>query len=269
MDEWGPASYGDAFADVYDRWYREITDVAACVARLAEVVASATPPGTPNGTVLELGVGTGRLALPLSRRGLDVTGVDASVAMLDRLRAKPGAERLRLVEGDMADLDATELGPPDPGPGFALAFVAFNTLFNLPDHESQRRCLAGLVARLAPGGRVVLETFVPDTRPDSEAEADPDPTGPTVTVSRFSPAEVVLSSATHHPRTQTIVGRHIHVTEHTAVLRPWRVCYLAPDQLVALAGQVGLVALAHWSDWQRRPFDEHSRTLISVYEARP
>ena len=112
-------------------------------------------------------MGTGRLALPLAERGLAVTGVDASAAMLERLAAKPGAERLRLVRGDMADLDATDLDRPRrPVDGVRAArsgvvLIAYNTLFNLADDAAQARCLAGAAARLAPGGRLVIETFVP------------------------------------------------------------------------------------------------------------
>ena len=94
MRGFGPGTYGDAFADVYDDWYADISDVAATVAGLRELAGE--------GPVLELGVGTGRLALPLAATGLAVHGIDASAAMLDRLRAKPGSERLVLTLGDMA-----------------------------------------------------------------------------------------------------------------------------------------------------------------------
>ncbi len=110
MSDLGPGSYGDAFADVYDRWYPDVTDASACVERLVELAGPAGE-GTEAAPrrVLELGVGTGRLALPLSARGLDVTGLDASAAMLERLSAKPGAGRIHAVLADMARLDEAGL----------------------------------------------------------------------------------------------------------------------------------------------------------------
>ncbi len=263
MAEFEPGSYGDAFADVYDQWYPDVTDVEACVARVAEL---ADAPGVGDAAVLELGVGTGRLALPLAARGLRLTGVDASAAMLERLAAKPGADRLRLVAGDMADLGATDLdaaGPDGFGPPFQVVLIAYNTLFNLADDDAQARCLAGAAARLAPGGRLVVETFVP---------ADPDPDPPPgrsaaggLSVSRVTASEVVLNASMHDLATQTVVGQHIQLSEAGTRLRPWRIHYLHPDQLDALARRAGLAGLERWGDWRATAFDEDSPTLISVY----
>ena len=289
MDEFGPASYGDAFADVYDRWYPDVTDVDACVARLAELAASGRvrrhPDGSPErAAVLELGVGTGRLALPLAARGLAVTGVDASAAMLERLAAKPGAGQLRLVAGDMADLDATDLDRPSPsgsaygppfdgsgppfdgyGPPFDLAFVAYNTLFNLVDDDAQARCLAGVAARLAPGASLVFETFVPVDPGGPDGGAGGSERADALAVNRIGPGEVVLTASRHDEQGRTIVGQHIQITEAGTRLRPWRVHYLRPDQLDHLAVGAGLVPHERWRDWHGHPFDDDSPTLISVY----
>jgi SAM-dependent methyltransferase len=121
------STYGDRFADVYDRWYADVSDVDGCVSRVAELAG--------DGPVLELGVGSGRLAIPLARRGVEVHGLDASRAMLDRLAAKPGGELVRTVLGDMA-----EIALDDPPP-FAVVLVAFNTLFNLTTEAAQRACV--------------------------------------------------------------------------------------------------------------------------------
>ena len=122
MDGYDPATYGDRFASVYDDWYAGITDAATCAALLADLADLEHHAG--GGPVLELGVGTGRLALPLSELGVQVVGVDTSEAMLAELAAKPGGESIETVVGDMAD-------PPVGDRSFAVVFVAYNTLFNL------------------------------------------------------------------------------------------------------------------------------------------
>jgi SAM-dependent methyltransferase len=158
---YGSDSYGEAFADVYDDWYAGVSPVEATVARLAELAGT--------GPVLELGVGTGRLALPLAATGLEVLGIDTSGAMLDRLRAKveargPGPGRVTGLLGDMAsDL---------PGGPFPLVFAAYNTLFNLRTVAEQERCFRAVAARLAPAGHFVVEAFVPDDPPRSGTSVD-------------------------------------------------------------------------------------------------
>lgn len=249
MDGYGPASYGDGFADVYDDWYAEPTDTAACVERLAALAA-----GAP---VLELGVGTGRLALPLATRGLDVTGVDASTAMLDRLRAKPGADRVHLVLGDMAEL---RVDPPRGHDGFGLVVVAYNTFFNLADAADQRRCLARVAAVLAPGGSLVVEAFVPD----DDAAA-----GGALEVRTVEADRVVLSASRHDPLGQLVRGQHIEVTEAGIRLRPWQVRYLRPDQLDALAADAGLGLVGRWAGWRHEPFDDTSTVHVSQYRTAP
>ena len=255
MEGYGIASYGAAFADVYDQWYPGVTDTDGCVRRLAALV----PPG---GRVLELGVGTGRLAIPLaeegSTRGVTVAGVDASRPMLERLAAKDGGDRVTVVVGDMAALETAEppLPAPPEGAAFQLAFVAYNTLFNVVDPEAQRRLVAGVGQRLAPGGRFVVEAFVP--RDDHE-------TLDRVAVRSLGADELVLTATVHDPAAQTITGQHVQITEAGIRLRPWMIRYLRPTQIDQLAEAAGLVLEHQWSDWDRRPFDEHSPTRVAVY----
>jgi len=251
VSDTGPGSYGDAFADVYDRWYAEVTDVDACVARVAEL---ASPRG---GNVLELGAGTGRLALPLAARGLSVTALDASDSMLALLRAKPGADRLRVVCGDMSHLDPAGLvaGTADGLP-FAVVLVAYNTLFNLHDEGAQRACLTGVAEALAAEGRLLVEAFVPTDDPEPSTD---------LAVSRVEPDEVVLTATTHDPAAQMIMGQHVQITPHGTTLRPWRVHYLRPAQLDALANECGLALVDRWSDWQGSPFGEDSAVHVSSY----
>ena len=140
VDGYDASTYGDRFADVYDDWYGDVTDAVACTAKVAELARAAG-----GGPVLELGVGSGRLALPLVERGLEVHGIDASPAMVERLRAKPGGDRVRVTIGDMADLDLPAAPP------FSVVLVAFNTFFNLATEAAQRRCLERVDGRARPG----------------------------------------------------------------------------------------------------------------------
>ncbi len=150
MEGYRAEAYGEAMADVYDEWYAGVSDVDATVAALTRLVAAAG-----GGRVLELGVGTGRLALPLAARGL-AGHRGRRLAGDDRPPHRPSraATRIDVVVGDMAD-DLPE-GP------FSLVFVAFNTFFGLTSREAQARCFAEVAGRLEPHGVFVLEAFVPD-----------------------------------------------------------------------------------------------------------
>ncbi len=244
MDGYGAASYGDGMADVYDVWYRDLGDVEGAVATLADLAGA--------GPVLELGVGSGRLALPLAATGLEVHGVDASEAMVDLLRAKPGGDRIPVTLGDMADV-------PTGTTRFSLAFVAYNTFFNLTSEDAQRRCLRGVRASLRPGGRFVLEAFVP--APDAPTSS--------VGVRTVALDHVVLEVTRHDRAAQAVVGQHVELREEGTRLRPWMIRYATPAQLDAMAADAGLVLDARWSDWRRTPFTDDSSTHVSVYATAP
>jgi len=247
VEGYDASTYGERFADVYDDWYGDVTDVSACTERLAALVAEAG-----GGPVLELGIGTGRLALPLAERGLEVHGIDSSPAMLDRLRAKPGAARIRLTQGDMADLDLA-----DP-PAFAVVLVAFNTFFNLATRDLQRRCIARVGDLLADGGTFVLEGFVPA---DRGAEAGRGAVSPR----RITADEVQLTVSHHDPAEQTITGQHIHLTEAGIRLRPWHLRYAFPAELDAMAAPSGLALAWRHADWHGTPFGPEASVHVSGY----
>lgn len=246
--------YGEAFADVYDDWYGESFDTEGAVAALAALTGS--------GPVLELGVGTGRLAIPLAADGATVVGIDASASMLERLRAKPGADRVLAVTGDMADVSevvraAAARGSAVPPRGYRLAFCAYNTFLNLHTEAAQQRCLAGLTSVLAPDGAVVIEAFVP---------ADPaDVPRTSLDVAKVTTDAVVLTATEHDPASQLVTGQHVELRDGEVRLRPWRVRYLTTEQLDAMATAAGLRLDARWSDWRGTAFDDDSDTHVSVY----
>jgi len=260
-----PARYGDAFADVYDEWYGDLFDTDAAVEALA---ALAGP-----GPVVELGVGTGRLAIPLAQRGLTVIGVDGSQSMLDRLAAKPGGARVHALRSDMADLFGTAeaaTGAPPAGAGprlgpdaegaFRLVFAAYNTFFNLDTEASQQRCLDQCARLLAPGAGLAIEAFVPTEGDVPRTSLD---------VRTVTLDAVVLTATEHDPDHQLITGQHVELTDAGVRLRPWSVRYLTPTQLDALAAKAGLSLAERWGGWDGRPFDDECDTHVSVYRPVP
>jgi SAM-dependent methyltransferase len=239
------ATYGERFADVYDEWYGEVSDVAATVDAVAALAG-----GRP---VLELGVGTGRLAVPLAERGLEVHGIDASPAMLDRLAAKATAAGVPVHRhrGDFADADVTVPG------GFGVVLVAFNTLFNLADAGAQRRCLANVARRLSPDGVLAVEALAP--------EPDAAPAGGAVTPTVIAADRVVLQVTQSDPEAQTVTGSVVTITEAGIRLRPWRIRWATPDEVDAMASEAGLERIERWGDWDRRPFDAESAKHVTLY----
>ena len=231
----------DGFADVYDDWYADVSDVEATVAAVA-ALASGRP-------VLELGVGTGRLAIPLAGRGLDVVGIDASAAMIEVLSAKDGGRAVRTVVADMADL------PVENG-HFGVVFAAFNTFFNLTDGAARARCARRVHEVLAPGGAFLIEGFVPPA--DGLTDGG-------ISVRNLTTERVVLSVSRHDPDSQIIEGQHVDITAEGIVMRPWALHYRTPAQLDELLSAEGFGLESRSADWTGAPFEPGADTHVSIY----
>ncbi len=235
-----PAFYGERWADVYDERHASL-DPAAAVEFLAGLAG--------NGLVLELAIGTGRVALPLAARGLVVEGVDASAAMVQRLRAKPGGNSIKVAIGDMAEV-------PVSGP-YRLVYLVFNSLFGLLTQEQQASCFRNVARVLGPGGAFVIECFVPDlTRFDRGQRME------ALDVTEDS-ASFVLS---RHDAVRQRVTTQV-VTLDGPGMRMWPVAirYCWPSELDLMAAQAGLQLTERYADWNRRPFDSASGGHVSVY----
>ncbi len=237
-----PGLFGRLWADTYDGPGNP--DPAPAVDFLA--------PLAEGGPVLELAVGTGRVALPLAARGLTVEGVEASPEMVAHLRAKPGGADLPVTIGDMADV-------PVAGP-YRLVFLVFNTLFNLVSEERQAACFRNVARVLAPGGAFVIETFVPDP-----ADFDRD--------EQVHVREVTEDSATirvhrYDRAAQTFVRQTVTFDASGVHLKPFAMRYAWPEQVDELAERAGLRLTERYADWDRSPFDADSRSHISVYRRR-
>jgi len=241
MKDYEPATYGERIADDYDRLHAHM-DPAAAVEMLTELARG--------GRVLELGVGTGRIALPLAARGVAVSGVDASPAMIERLRAKPGGDAIAVHAGDFADVLA-------PGP-FAVIFVAFNTFFALDSQDAQVRCFENAAERLAPGGLFAIEAFVPDV-----ARFD---RGQTLRTMSVRP-DVVMLEATQHDRNRQHLDAQLIALGATGTrLYPVQLRYAWPSELDLMARLAGLRLRDRWSGWDKQPFGASSAQHVSIYE---
>ena len=237
-----PSTYGDRMAGVYDEWFGEPGEAEEAAGFLAGLAGP--------GPALELGIGTGRVALPLLRRGTAVRGIDASEAMVDRLRAKPGGEDIPVTFGDFVEVGVEG--------SFPLVYVVFNTFFALLTQEDQARCFANVARRLDTGGTFVMEAFVPDpARFDS---------GQVVQTKRVGAGEVVLECSRHDPVRQRVDSQNVVVRADGARLYPASIRYAWPSELDLMARLAGLRLRERWADWSRGPFTARSGGHVSVYE---
>jgi SAM-dependent methyltransferase len=242
VDHFGPETYGDRVADVYDEWYKP-ADTAAEVALLAELAHG--------GRALELGIGTGRVAIPLAARGVEVHGIDASPAMVERMRAKPGGDAIAVTIGDMADV------PVDGR--FALVFVVFNTFFQLYSQETQLRCFANVADHLHPGGRFVIHAFVPDT---SRVEA-----GEHLAVKEASLDRVRLDASVFDAQEQRLDTTQVRITGDGIRLVHAKLRFAWPPELDLMARLAGLTLEDRWATFDKQPFTGESAFHVSVYRA--
>jgi SAM-dependent methyltransferase len=243
MTQYGPETYGEHIADVYDEWYTHLGDAEQQADFLAELA--------DGGRALELGIGTGRIALPLAARGVEVHGIDSSPAMVAKMRAKPGGGAITTTIGDMADVavDGT----------FSLVFVVFNTFFMLTTQEAQVRCFRNVAAHLAPGGRFVLGAFVPDL---SRIEQ-----GQNVGVGDVGVNTLRLDATKFDSLAQRIDVTQMRITEQGIRLVHARMRYAFVPELDLMAQLAGLTLEHRWSSFDKQSFTNESAYALSVYRA--
>jgi SAM-dependent methyltransferase len=195
-----------------------------------------------DGAALELGIGTGRVALPLAQRGVPVHGIDLSQAMVARLREKPGAAEIGTTIGDFATtrVDGT----------FRLAYLVFNTIMNLTTQDAQVACFENAARHLEPGGSFVVEVMVPDLRRL--------PPGERYVV--FDVEEGHVGIDEYDVALQGLVSHH-----YTDALNSVPFRYVWPAELDLMARIAGLAPRERWADWDRSPFTSESRKHVSVW----
>jgi SAM-dependent methyltransferase len=242
MEDYGPETYGERVADVYDTWYK-LGDTAPEAALLAELAAG--------GRALELGIGTGRIALPLAALGVEVHGLDTSPAMVAKMREKPGGDVIPVTIGNMNDV------PVDGA--FSLIFVGFNTFFALPSQEEQVQCFRSVAAHLEPGGCFLLHAFVPDT---SRIER-----GEHLSVREAGLDYVRLDAATYDRLTQRLDTTQLRITAQGTRFVHAKLRYAYPSELDLMAQLAGLRLESRWSTYDKQPFTDASAFAVSVYRA--
>lgn len=228
MDDYGPDTYGEKIADHYDERYPEVH--SSVIDRLVEIGGA--------GPALELGIGTGRVALPLAERGVEVHGIDASSSMVEKMRAKPGGGDIPVSIRNMEDLSG--LGP------FRMVYVVFNTFFSLLDQESQVRCFRSVASVLEPGGLFVMEAFVPDV-----ARFDRNQRVAAVDVGT---GFVGFDVARYDPATQTVAAQHVRIDGEGHRLFPVKLRFAYPTELDLMARLAGLSMADRWGGWEKEPY---------------
>ena len=217
-------------------------DESAAVTFLAQIAGP--------GPALELGIGAGRIALPLAARGIRVDGIELSPAMVDQLRTEPAGDQLSVTIGDFADVQV-------PGT-YRLIFVVFNTLFNLLTQEDQVRCFENVAAHLTEDGSFVVETYTPDflyrLRNNQYVDAE-----------AIEVDAVRLDVLQHYPARQMIEESHVSLSQAGVHLNPIVQRYAWPSELDLMARIAGLHLKNRWGGWNQEPFDSSSSAHVSVY----
>ena len=243
MKGYGPRTYGELNADRYDSMYEVAMEAETnlSVETLAELAAG--------GRVLEMAIGTGRVALQLAARGLSVHGIEASEEMAAKLREKPGGSDIPVVIGDMAETRSDGV--------FDLVYLVFNTIFNLTTQEAQVRCFRNAARHLRPEGVFVIETVVPDLSDYVDGQ-------------RMKGSWVNMDSARfeiaiHDPVAQTVEFQRVVINESGTRMTPHFMRYAWPSELDLMAQLAGLERRERWAWWDRSPFTADSKSHVTVY----
>lgn len=235
FDERVAARYDESAVEMFDA---EI--VGPAIDFLAEIAGG--------GRALELGIGTGRIALPLAQRGVPVHGIDLSEAMVARLRAKPGGEDIGVTIGDFATTEVEGL--------FSLAYLVFNTIMNLTTQAAQVECFRNVAAHLEPGGCFVIEVGVPGLQRLPPGE----------TIRAFDVSETRWGFDEYDVKTQGLTSHHFEIVDGRVerLSIPFR--YVWPSELDLMAQLAGMRLRERWAGWKREPFTSESRQHVSVWE---
>jgi SAM-dependent methyltransferase len=240
MPEYDVSRYGERWADAYDDFYADRADQDACVEFLRAAAGT--------GAALELGIGTGRVGLPLAAQGAAVVGIEASPSMIAKLREKPGGKDIAIHQGDFASFSL--------GRKFSLVYVVFNTIFYLAGQDEQVSCFKSAAEHLDHGGAFVVEATVPGL-------------GSNVQVADVDSDQCTLYVPERDPVTQRIVAQFVRFSVDGRVqLLPDVKRYAWPSELDLMARIAGLVRTQRWGGWCREPFTASSTKHISLYEAR-
>ena len=239
MKEYGDSTYGDQIAEIYDEFYSDYDP--ASIELLADLAGS--------GFTLELGIGTGRIALPLHEKGVKVQGIDASEAMISKLRSKPSGSEIEVHYGSFVEFKIDKR--------FRLIYVVFNTFFNLSTQEQQVRCFKTVRELLSNDGMFLMEVFVPDPCRFVDHQ--------TVRTIDLAEERVRLEVSQIDPIAQQVFSQHTLISKDGIRFHPVRLRYAWPSELDLMAQIAGLSLRHRWGTWSKDEFGKHSQMHISVY----
>jgi SAM-dependent methyltransferase len=243
-EDYTDATFGDRIAEIYDERYLPAveSDTAAAATFLHQLADT--------GPALELGIGTGRVALPLMEKGVEVHGIDASEAMVARLREKPGGSDIPVTIGSFATFSLPTR--------YSLVYVVFNTFFGLLTQDEQVSSFESVARHLTPDGVFVMQAFVPDlTRFDAHNQR--------VAADSVGVDELSLETSTHDPFTQRTDSQHVVIRDGSVRLYPVRIRYAFVSELDLMARIAGLRLRERWSDWDRTPYPSRAWQHVSVW----
>jgi SAM-dependent methyltransferase len=241
MKDFDPAtSFGSEVAAHYDEYKRgDEEDAAVFLAEFAK-----------EGPALEFAIGTGRIALPLVAKGVQVDGIELSPAMVEQLRAKPEGQNINVVIGDMSSATTNRRYP--------LVYLVFNTIFNLLTADDQIRCFENAARHLTPNGYFIVETALP------HAWISPDKSD-YVHAEYVGKDTVGLDVAHYDPVTQLLEENHVKFTAQGITMSPIVCRLITPGEMDLMARIAGMRLIQRFSNWQRTAFDINSKAHVSVY----
>ena len=239
--------HDDGYFDEHVAARYDLSSAEMFAARVVDPVVDFLREIAAGGCALELGIGTGRIALPLSQRGVPVHGIELSNAMVARLRAKPGAENISVTIGDFATTRVDR--------SFSLAYLVFNTIMNLTTQAAQVACFRNVAAQLEPGGCFVVEVSVPDLQRLPPGE----------TIRAFHVSETRWGLDEYDVATQGLTSHHFELLDGILQRRSIPFRYAWPAELDLMAQLAGMSLRERWSGWKRELFTSESRTHVSVW----
>ncbi|NJC96186.1 MAG: SAM-dependent methyltransferase [Anaerolineales bacterium] len=241
MKDFDPAtSFGSDAAAHYDEYKRgDEEDAAAFLAEYAK-----------EGSALEFAIGTGRIALPLATKGIQVDGIELSPHMVKQLHAKPEGQNINVIIGDMSSATTNRHYP--------LVYLVFNTIFNLLTADNQIRCFENAARHLTPNGHFIVETALPHAwiSPDKSDYVHTEYVGKEM---------VVLDVARYDPATQLLEENHVQFTAQGITMSPIVCRLITPGEMDLMARIAGMRLIQRFSNWQRSAFDINSKAHVSIY----
>lgn len=240
MKDYGPETFGELNAEKYD-----VLHDPGTTGQAIDLIG-----GLARGKkTLELAIGTGRIALPLSLSGIEIHGLDASPEMLAKLKEKPGGDKIPVMVADMADFELEDR--------FEFAFLVFNTLFNLQTQAAQIQCFQNVARHLEDGGSFLVETYVPDVTTFVN--------GQHMRARYIDSRSVAFEAAQHDPVNQVINYQIIRMSNEGFKIQPLPTRYAWPQEIDLMARLAGLELETRWGNWDQRDFTADSKMHISIY----